>query len=403
VRVRPLFLAVTQVVFVGVVVVTSVSGQGRGEDDRRDEERLVDNLKGGQRLFERETFGGNGRTCLTCHSRKTGTVSPQDAQKRFKANPHDPLFAGDGSDDGHGNGVTRMLGDATVLMNIPLPPNVRLADSSDRFVIVRRGIPTTLNTPALDPVLMMDGRRSTLELQAGGAIQDHAQALVLPTLKGLELIKQFQMTDAFFSSPELRNFALGGPRPGLPRGNTASEGRGRRFFEDVPPDPTDGFKPGLCASCHSGSLMNQTNEFAPLFFGVPEQTGTRFQNVLVSFFNQAGNPVREFIFNQGPGIPEAHVFSPDPGRALITGILDGPTTFENTDAFKIPQLRGIRNTAPYFHDNSAKTLADVAAHYTRFFKFLSDLDLPGPQPPFTSISLTPQDEADMVAFMKLLD
>src|SRR5436190_20494394 len=28
----------------------------------------------GQRLFERETFGGNGRTCETCHSRETGTV-----------------------------------------------------------------------------------------------------------------------------------------------------------------------------------------------------------------------------------------------------------------------------------------------------------------------------------------
>ena len=33
----------------------------------------------GQRLFDRETFGGNGRTCLTCHSRETGTVSPRDA------------------------------------------------------------------------------------------------------------------------------------------------------------------------------------------------------------------------------------------------------------------------------------------------------------------------------------
>jgi len=87
------------------------------------------------------------------------------------------------------------------------------------------------------------------------------------------------------------------------------------------------------------------------------------------------------------------VFSPDPGRALITGMVDGPTTFENVDAFKIPQLRGIRRTAPYFHDNSAKTLEGVAAHYTRFFNFVTG----------GFIALTPQDEADMVAFMKLLD
>jgi cytochrome c peroxidase len=209
----------------------------------------------------------------------------------------------------------------------------------------------------------------------------------------LERIKQFQLTDAFFSSAALRNRALGGPQPRLPRGNTASERRGRRFFEDVPPDPTDGLKPGLCAHCHSGTLMNQTNEFAPLFFGgLPVRTGTRFQDVLVSFFNQANNPVKEFIFTQAAG-PDVHLFSPDPGRALITGIVDSPTTFENINAFKISQLRGIRRTAPYFHDNSAKTLEDVAAHYTRFFLFVSQ----------GFIVLTPQDEADMVAFMKLLD
>jgi len=254
------------------------------------------------------------------------------------------------------------------------------------------GIPTTLNTPALDPALMLDGRQPTLELQANGAIHDHAQATIEPTLPQLELIRQFQLTDAFFSSAALRDAALGGPRPKLPRGNTASERRGRRFFEDVPPNPAEGFKPGLCAHCHSGTLMDQTSEFAPQFFGVPVKTGTRFQNVLVSFFNQANNPVREFIFNEGTA-NEAHVFSPDPGRALITGVVDGPTTFENVDAFKISQLRGIRHTAPYFHDNSAKTLEDVAAHYTRFFKFVTG----------GFIALTPQDEADIVAFLKLLD
>ena len=386
------FVSASTGVFVAVMV-ASLSGQGRTGDTRRD----------GQQLFERETFGGNGRTCLTCHSRATGTVAPQDAQKRFLADPQDPLFLHDGSDDGHGNGVTRILADATILMTIPLPPNVRLADSSNRFVVLRRGIPTTLNTPALDPVLMLDGRQLTLEQQADGAIHDHAQAVTFPTLNDLELIKRFQLTEAFFSSSALSNAAVG-PRPGLPRGNTASEQRGRRFFEDVPPDPSDGFKPGLCSHCHSGTLMNETNEFAPFFFGLPVRTGTRFQNVLVSFFNVAGNPVRHFIFNEFTA-NERHVFSPDPGRALITGLVDGDlaagdTTFENTDAFKIPQLRGIRHTAPYFHDNSAKTLEDVAAHYTRFFAFVTDFDGPGPLPPL--ITLTPEDEADMVAFMKLL-
>ena len=34
----------------------------------------------GERLFRKETFGGNGRTCETCHSRSTGTLSPADVR-----------------------------------------------------------------------------------------------------------------------------------------------------------------------------------------------------------------------------------------------------------------------------------------------------------------------------------
>ena len=65
---------------------------------------LVRDFPEGQRLFEHETFGGNGRTCLTCHSRETGTVSPQDARARFRTDPRDPLFLHDGSDDDDGDG-----------------------------------------------------------------------------------------------------------------------------------------------------------------------------------------------------------------------------------------------------------------------------------------------------------
>jgi len=354
---------------------TSASGTG----DTRD----------GKRLFERETFGGNGRTCRTCHSDDTGTVSPQNAARRLRNDPQDPLFVHDGSDDGLGNGVTRMLREATILMRIPLPANVRLADDPGATsVILRRGIPTTLNTPALDPVLMVDGRQPNLESQAAGAISDHARGVV-PSAAELHNIAEFQQTSAFFSSLALQRFALGGAAPRLPKGETASEKRGRRLFEDVPPDPNDALK-GICAQCHSGPLLNQTNEFAPLFIGLPIPTGTRFQSVGVSEFNAAGNPVRDFIFNPGPD--QVVLQSPDPGRALITGIVDDPM-FMNVNAFKISPLRGIRRTAPYFHDNSAKTLEDVAAHYATFFEFVTG----------GFIALTTQDQKDMVAFMKLLD
>jgi hypothetical protein len=35
--------------------------------------------------------------------------------------------------------------------------------------------------------------------------------------------------------------------------------------------------------------------------------------------------------------------------------------------FKTPSLSGVKKTAPYFHDNSAKTLEEVAAFYTNLF------------------------------------
>jgi cytochrome c peroxidase len=343
----------------------------------------VGNRKDGKHLFERETFAGNGRTCLTCHSRETGTVSPADAQKRFKENPYDPLFIHDGSDDGRGHGTTRIQNDATILVDIPLPPNVTLADDPKaRSVVLRRGILSTLNTPALDPVLMWDGRQPNLEAQALGAIRDHAQTVILPDPRDLARIAEFERTDAFFTSPALRQYARGGPAPALPEGKTESEKRGRKFFEDVPVTATS--KAGQCAVCHSGPMLNQTNRFLP----IPVPPGSRFQNVLVSELNTAGNPVREFIFRNPDGSTSV-VRSPDPGRALITG---DP---RDVNAFKIPSLRGIRRTAPYFHDNSAKTLEEVAAHYAKVFLIISN--------PSTPLILTPQDQADIVAYLKLLD
>lgn len=345
----------------------------------------------GERLFEKETFAGNGRTCLTCHTRETGTISPQDAQKRFLANRHDPLFAHDGSDDGRGNGVRRMLTEATVLVEIPLPPNVSLAaDPQARSVVVRRGIPTTLNTPALDRVLMMDGREPDLPTQAGNAIRNHAQSTRFLKDSELLAIANFELTDRFFSSAALRDFARGGKPPALPPGRTDSEIRGRRFFDDVP--PIDG-KMGLCAGCHSGPMLDRTNQFLPF----PLPPGSRFQTVIVSELNEAHNPVHEFIFRNKDG-STSRIKSPDPGRALITGDAQSPLG-DSVNAFKIPSLWGVRRTAPYFHDNSARTLEDVMAHYAKFFEIVTRPSGGGPP----QIVLTPQDQADIVAYLKLLD
>lgn len=337
-------------------------------------------VRDGRFLFEQETFGGNGRTCQTCHMLESGTVSPEDAQRRWAMNPLDPLFRHDGSDDGRGNGVQRMLTEATVLVEIPLPANVRLADDANaRTVTVRRGIPSTLNTPALDPVLMQDGREPSLQSQAANAIRGHAQAPVKVVAADVGAIARFQLSDRFFSSPVLRDYARGGPEPTLPIGVTESEQRGRRFFEDRI-DPKD-LRVGSCALCHSGPMLNRPNRF------FPPGPQVRMISAGVSEFNQGRNPMRNFIFSNPDG-SQTTISSPDPGRALITG------RAEDANAFKISPLRGVHRTAPYFHDNSARTLEDVAAHYARLFAVFD---------PRNPIFLTAQDEADIVAYLKLLE
>ena len=179
---------------------------------------LAKRFEEGRRLFDEETFHGNGRTCLTCHSARTGTFSPEDAQKRLAANPGDPLFVGDGLDDGV-VGTSRITEHATVRIDIPLPPRVNLAnDPAATRVTLIRGTPTTRNTPSLQPLFMYDGRDLTLEAQALGAVHAHARPAFEPTPLQLELIAEFQRTSPrFFSSLPLFLFARGGPAPGLRR------------------------------------------------------------------------------------------------------------------------------------------------------------------------------------------
>lgn len=115
---------------------------------------------------------------------------------------------------------------------------------------------------------------------------------------------------------------------------------------------------------------------------------------LVAALDENGAPI------VGPNfLPQ--LFSTDPGRAAITG---DPADFE---AFDVPQLRGIANTAPYFHDNSAETLRDAVDLYSRFIlPFFAPLNLPAVLPPeengFFPESLTPEQKQDLLAFLQIL-
>lgn len=350
----------------GIVPEVAVSGT-----DVEPKGIIADRLEG-KRLFEKETFEGNGRTCETCHSGPTGTVSPADAKKRFQRDRNDPLFRSIDSDDGRGNSYTRLINDATILVTIPLPANWSLADEPGaRAVTVPRAIPSTLNVPALDTIFMYDGRNTTLESQAQGAVNSHYQPGRQPTFRELGLIADHQKTITFFSDLKLWAYSKGGAAPTLPPGRTEAEKRGRNWY--VPSVA------GVCGHCHAGPMLNQTSKFllAPL------PPGSRFFTAFVSELNKKGNRVRNFVIKNADGTTST-LASPDPGRALITGNLADANTF------RIPTIWGSKDTAPYFHDNSARTLEDLASHYSDYFQIVG-------LPP-----LTAQEQSDIIAYLKLL-
>ena len=253
----------------------------------------------GKKLFDKETFGGNGRTCLTCHSKDTGTLTLADVQRIIdKADPDDAFLIHDALDE-DGVGTTRVQAHATIRITIPLPPWLSLADDPGAtHVTVFRGIPSTRNTPALDPVLLHDGRAPTLQEQARGAIHDHYQNTVEPTTAQLDAIAEFQRTDArFFSSPALRKFAATGAPPELPPGITPAEQRGRTFLVDAPFNPPS--KRGICALCHSGPMLNMVNQAHSSFSGGSPPVGARFINTGVTIVNEPNNPIRTWVVNDG--------------------------------------------------------------------------------------------------------
>jgi len=73
-------------------------------------------------------------------------------------------------------------------------------------------------------------------------------------------------------------------------------------------------------------------------------------------------------------------------------------------AFKTPGLRNVEFTGPYFHNGSAKSLLEAVQLYTRFHhdNFALAPEIEGISTAFAAGLITPQDELDLVRFLRLL-
>jgi hypothetical protein len=357
----------------------------------------------GRQTFENEEFGGNGRTCSTCHSDATGTVTPAEVEARFAQDPTEPLFRAKDSDNGDGISYTRLrtLGLFTVKVathpdclpcsNPPtLPPlaptcTVDLVNPPTE-VTHFRGTGNTINTAPLDHALMLDGRFANLEDQALGAVHAHYDNTEEPDDKDLQRIAQFQHTRRFFSSDELYEFDNGGPAPVLPPGTTPEEIRGKTFIEPN----------GLCGKCHSGPMLNMKSAFNQ------SGAGGRFAQSLVNAIrpNPTANPpvipvLPETVPNRAWRIKNAQgVYIVrnyhDAGHMLQTGLIN------HFGQFRIPSLWNVKNTAPYFHNNSAADLDILLRHYQQFFA-QGPIEVPG-----SAGQLDNQELIDIKAYLLLL-
>jgi len=132
--------------------------------------------------------------------------------------------------------------------------------------------------------------------------------------------------------------------------------------------------PGFCGTCHDTPNVGNHSVKAPLNIGVAN-AGADSPPAL----DIAGLPVFTIPCTSGPLAGQMFEVT-DPGRALITG------KCADIGKVKGPILRGLAARAPYFHNGSAATLADVVEFYNQRF----------------DIGFTDQQKADLVAFLSAL-
>jgi hypothetical protein len=160
--------------------------------------------------------------------------------------------------------------------------------------------------------------------------------------------------------------------------------RGQRLFNSVPINITgvDGLNDelkqstirGFCGTCHDTPDAGNHSVKLPLNIGIAN-AGTRSPPGL----DIAGLPVFTLGCTSGPLAGNTFQVT-DIGRAMISGAC------ADIGKVKGPVLRGLAARAPYFHNGSAATLADVVEFYDRRF----------------GIGLTAQQKADLVAFLNAL-
>ena len=138
---------------------------------------------------------------------------------------------------------------------------------------------------------------------------------------------------------------------------------------------------GTCGTCHDTPNVGNHSFPTPLNIGTGDPSPSN------PFVNLGGLDISY--------LPSITVCKIDPATGVTTNnckttsdlgqaLIDG--NFDHVGKIKGPVLRGLSAHAPYFHNGSAQTLLDVVHFYENRF----------------GLNLTPQEESDLVAFLRAL-
>jgi len=381
----------------------------------------------------------NGRSCADCHMITDHfQLSPAGVEARFSVlqfvrqfNPQfdDALFRPIDADDFRTNGenasdFSNLRQNGLVRITFPLPPNIKLIDpatgnpSSETFVDVWRMVPSVNNVALTGPNginawprgpnnaggYQLDARVETLQEQALGALRNHAEVGNQVPQRMLDDLNAFQQV--LFTNPRVAELAaaveagttpLPDPDPAL----TELEQQGKTVFQRA------------CTQCHGGPSFTTAQAPVPRYQDIVSQCPRPVDTVTPPRFAFAACPprlarnARTYEITLANGTKTRRTSS-DPGRALLTGFVGGPAPQDDWQKFDVPGLRGMSETAPYFHNNSATTLEEVVDHYIEFFKRVQVNNAPAIPPVLTTDGVhidrppLPEERAPLLAYLRKL-
>src|SRR6476661_8541669 len=138
---------------------------------------------------------------------------------------------------------------------------------------------------------------------------------------------------------------------------------------------------GQCSDCHAGAELTNAATAAVTQSPITDGHDTGFENIGVR------DPKEDVGLGGFDGLA---VSKPLSTAGAPAGAVDG--------MFKIPSLRNVALTAPYFHNGSAATLRQVVEFYNRG----GNVDAPNKANQIKPLNLNDTEKDDLVAFLQAL-